>query len=190
MMNLLPEKERFMNSSTNTDNSGNQEQSSLDRKLAFLHQLPFFRDTPLETTKLYAYLSNIEHYDAGNPILIQGEPCDRLFIIMTGRVSICENQNGREFHLQTLSADGLNYFGELALLAEFDWFFSARAETETSLLTITREAFHKVMEKYPDQLPRTVSHIVKLRIDRFIDQTHYLLDHLKEDAWKECDAGQ
>lgn len=172
-----------MNSSANTEN---QDSSTLDQKLSFLQQLPFFRDTTLETRRLYAYLSNIENYEAGEPIVLQGEASDRMFIIMSGQVSICEEHRGRNFHVQTLSADGLNYFGEMALLAEFDWFFTASAITRSSLLTITREAFHKVMEKYPEQLPKTVSYIVKLRIQRFIDQTHYLLDHLKEDAWREC----
>lgn len=187
MMNSWPTKEHFMNSSTNINNPGDQEQSSLERKLSFLQQLPFFRNTPLETGRLYAYLSTIENYKTGESIVAQGTPADRMFIIMKGNVSICEDHHGRKFYLQTLSDDGINYFGELALLAEFDWFFSAGAITETSLLTITREAFHKVMEKYPGQLPETVSHIVKLRIQRFIDQTHYLLGHLKEEAWRECE---
>lgn len=175
-----------MNSSTNTDRSNNGDRSSLDRKVAFLQQLPFFRETAPETIRLYAYLANIEEYPANEPIVLQGEPADRLCLVMSGRVAICEDHHGREFHLQSLSADGLNYFGELALLAQFDWFFSARALSDVTLLSITREAFHKVMEKYPDQLSKTRSHIVNLRIKRFIDQTHYLLDNLKEEAWRDC----
>ena len=67
-----------------------------------------------------------------------------------------------------------------------DWFFSARAMTDVTLLSISREAFKKVMEKFPEYFAETVSYIVKLRIDRFIDQTDYLIDNLKEDAWREC----
>jgi CRP-like cAMP-binding protein len=175
-----------MNSFKKIDNLEIPEQSSLDRKISLLKQLPFFRESSLETCRLYAYLSKLEHFEANDPIVVQGNPADRMFIIMSGMVSICENHQGHEFNLQKLDADDLNYFGELALLAEFDWFFTARAETEVTLLTITREAFLRVMEKYPDQMPKTVSHIVKLRIQRSIDQTHYILDHLNEDAWKEC----
>jgi CRP-like cAMP-binding protein len=175
-----------MNSSKKIDNPDMQEQSSLDRKMALLQQLPFFRESSLETCRLYAYLSTIEHFDSGDSIVVQGNPADRMYIIMSGRVLICEQHKGREFNLQKLSADNLNYFGELALLAEFDWFFSARAQTEVVLLSITREAFLRVMEKYPDQMPKTVAHIVKLRIQRSIDQVHYLLDNLREDAWKGC----
>lgn len=177
-----------MNSSTSNELQDRGDRSTIDRKTAFLQQLPFFRETALETLQLYAYLADIEKYHANEPIVVQGEPADRLFLVVSGKVGICGDHRGRQFHLQLLSADGFNYFGELALLAEFDWFFSATALTEVTILTITREAFHKVMAKYPEQLPKTVSRIIKLRIERFIDQTHYLLDHLKEEAWKECAA--
>ena len=172
-----------MNSSTNTDK---HDLDTMEGKLAILRKLPFFSNTPLETIRLYAYLSNKEHYYAQEPIVAQDEPAHRLFLIVSGKVAICEEHNGREFHLQTLSEDGFNYFGELTLLAEFDWFFSARAITDVTLLSISREAFKKVMEKFPEHFAATVSYIVKRRIDRFIDQTDYLLDNLKEEAWREC----
>lgn len=172
-----------MNSSTNT----NKDLNTLEGKLAFLRQLPFLSKIPLETVKLYAYLSNKEEYNAGEPIVVQDEPSDRLFLIISGTVVICKEYKGRQFHLQKLSADGLSYFGELTLLAEFDWFFSAHAMTDVTLLSISREAFTKVMEKFPDNYAETVAKIVRLRITRFDDQTNYLLEHLKEEAWLECE---
>ena len=174
-----------MNSSTNNPGQPS-DRGILEENLEFLRQLPFFANTSLETVRLYAYLSQRENYLKEELIVMQGEPCDRMFLIMSGKIAICEDHHGREFHLQTLSADGFNYFGELALLSQFDWFFSARAVTDVKLLSITREAFQKVMEKYPDQFPDTVSYIVQLRIKRFVDQTHYLLHHITEDAWQEC----
>ena len=174
-----------MNSSKN-NHVEQSDRGILEENLAFLRQLPFFANTPLETIRLYAYLSQRENYLRNEPIFTHGEPSDRMFLIMSGKVAICDNHHGREFHLQMLSAEGFNYFGELALLAQFDWFFSAKAATDVKLLTITREAFHKVMEKYPERLPDTVSRIVQLRIQRFVDQTHYLLHNIKEDAWQEC----
>lgn len=171
-----------MNSSTNTE----QNVDTLEGKLDFLRQLPFFSDKPLETVKLMAYLANKETYLAQEPILVQDEPADGLFLITSGSVAICKNYNNRRFLLQTLSADALNYFGELTLLAKFDWFFSAHALTDVTLLSISREAFNKVMEKFPDFYQETVAKIVLLRIARFDSQTNYLLENLKEEAWLEC----
>lgn len=158
----------------------------MEGKLTFLQKLPFFRDKPLEMLRLYAYLSKKEQYYAQEPIVSQGEPADRLFLVISGKIAICETRKDREFNLQILSEEGLNYFGELSLLTEFDWFFSARAIDNVTLLSITREAFTKVMEKFPEYFAETVAKIVQLRIERFIDQTEYLLDNLKEEAWREC----
>lgn len=171
-----------MNSLTKTD----QNIDTLEGKLSFLRRLPFFSNKPLETVKLLAYLANKQFYPAHEPILIQGEPADGLFLITSGSVAICKNYKHREFLLQKLSADNLNYFGELTLLAEFDWFFSAHALTDVTLLFISREAFNKVMEKFPEYYKETVAKIVLLRITRFDSQTNYLLEHIKEEAWLEC----
>lgn len=190
MRNSWTEREYFMNSSTNSKHRNSGEGSSIDRKTAFLQQLPFFHETALETLRLYAYLASMEKFPAGEPIVVQGEPADRMYLLISGKVGICADHHGRRFHLQLLAPDGVSYFGELALLAEFDWFFSATALTDATVLTITREAFHRVMEKYPEQLPKTVSRIIKLHVELFVDQTHYLLDHLKEEAWRECGSEQ
>ncbi len=174
-----------MNSLKKTDQARQDSQSTLEENLLFLRQLPFFSGTPLDTIRLYAYLARRESYTRNDRIVNQGDPCDRMFLIMSGKIAICENHHDNEFCLQTLTADGLNYFGELALLAQFDWFFSARALTDVRLLTITREAFLKVMEKYPERLPDAVSRIVQLRIQRFVDQTHFLLHNIRDEARQE-----
>lgn len=158
----------------------------MDETISFLRQVPVFRDSPLDVLKLYAYLSQQEQYSAGETILAQGTPSDRMFLIIQGTVSICEERKGRHFHMQELDETNFNYFGELALLAAFDWVFSARAVTDVQLLSISREAFIKIHERFPEQYPLVVERIVKLRINRFVDQIDYLLDHLPEGAWREC----
>ena len=158
----------------------------MEGKISFLRKLPFFSNTPLETIRLYAYLCKKERYYAGEPVVLQGEPADRMFLIIQGKVAICQDHQKGKFHLQMLTEEGIDYFGELALLSDFEWFFSARAMTDVTLLSITREAFRKVMEKFPEGYAETIGRIVRLRIKSFLDQTEYLLDNIKEDAWREC----
>ncbi|MBW1750855.1 MAG: cyclic nucleotide-binding domain-containing protein [Deltaproteobacteria bacterium] len=154
----------------------------LDDALTILRRLPVFKKISLEMIKLYAYLSRKEQYKKGDVILRQGTPSDRLLLIVQGDVSITRTVGDREILLQKLSADSLNYFGELALITEFDWFFSAYAWNDVSILSISRESFGKVIERYPETFIDTVAEIVKLRIDRFRHQTDYLIDHLEEKA--------
>lgn len=184
MMNSWPEKEHFMNSPNQpeaTDTGGRLEEIS-----SFLRRLPVFRETPVDVLKLYAYLAKKEQYTRGETIIAQGKPSDRMYLIMEGEVSICEERNEQHFFLQNLTKEKFNYFGELALLAKFDWFFSARAVTDVTLLSISREAFIKIHERFPGQYPLAVERIVKLRVDRFVHQIDYLLDHLPKDSWKKC----
>lgn len=154
----------------------------LDDALTILRRLPVFKNISLEMVKLYAYLSRKEQYKKGDVILRQGTPSDRLFLIVQGDVSITRTVGNREILLQKLSSGSLNYFGELALITEFEWFFSAYAWNDVSILSISRESFGKVIERYPETYIDTVAEIVKLRIDRFSHQTDYLIDHLEDKA--------
>jgi len=151
----------------------------------FLTRFPIFSGAPAGVVNLFGYLSKKEEYKKGQSILEEGKNCDRLFLILSGKVAIFQYYNERRFHLQLLSGDGINYFGELALLAEFKWFFSAEAWTDVELISISREAFSKVMERYPESYQSMVRKIINVRIHRFVDQSSYLLDHISPEAWRE-----
>ncbi len=174
-----------MNSSRDTNPLEVPGRGLIDEALPFLQRLPIFSDTPYDLLKLYAYLAEKEQYRKGDVILRQGEPCDRLFLIMSGRVAIWQEHRHRRFLLQELDHESVNYFGELSLIAEFDCFYGASALCAVDLLSFSRESFHKVMERFPGRYRQAVDRIVRLRIHRFVEQTNYLFDHLREDAWRE-----
>ncbi len=151
----------------------------------FFNRSYIFSGAPGGVTKLFAYLAKRETYTKGQVILEEGKTCDRCFLIMSGEVDIYQHYEGRRFHLQLLMPDSLNYFGELALLSEFDWFFSARAWTDVTLLSISREAFGKVMERHPESYQSMVKKIIDLRIRRFVSQSEYLMANIAPGAWRE-----
>ncbi len=169
-----------MTSPADTESAELSGQSHIEEALAFLRLLPVFRDTPLDILKLYAYLSRKEEFRKNEIILRPGTPSDRMLLIMDGEVAISHQHGDRLILLQILTADRLNYFGELALVAEFDWFFCATAHTDVSLLSISRESFRRIMERYPERYMGAVAKIVRLRIDRFVGQTNYLLGQMDQ----------
>jgi len=182
-MNSWPEKEIFMNSpEQNPEPDG---LSHMTDTQEFLNRFHIFSGAPSGVVSLFAYLAKQEEYSKGQAIMSEGKRCDRFFLILSGEVDIYQHFHERRFHLQLLSADTINYFGELALLAEFDWFFSAKAWTDVKLLSISREAFSKVMERYPESYQSMVQKIINSRILRFADQQNYLMGHLAPDAWRE-----
>jgi len=183
MTNSWNGKEISMNSPE--QNSDPEAMTHLTVTQEFLNRFHIFTGAPGAVVSLFAYLAKKEDFAKGQTILSQGNRCDRIFLIVSGKVDIFQNFNGRRFHLQLLSSDTFNYFGELALLAEFDWFFSARAWTDVRLLSISREAFTKVMERYPESYQSMVQKIINSRIHRFVDQQKYLMHHISPEAWRE-----
>ena len=109
-------------------------------------------------------------------LIEQGNQADSAFIINDGSIDITITHREREVVLQRLKEG--DFFGELALLAQFDWFFSARAATDLQALVIERSSFQKILEKYPEYRDQLIERIVQLRVDRLIDQTNFMLDKL------------
>ena len=81
---------------------------------------------------------------AGEIIVRQGAPADKMFIIVKGDVSVArEEADGTTTELETLS-DG-QFFGELAILRDTPREATAKAETDVMLLAMQRETFQKLV---------------------------------------------
>ena len=143
-----------------------------------LRQSPVFASAPPEVVKLFAYLSRHRTYRDGTDIVRQGEKAENCYLIISGEVDIITRHRDQQIIVQRLQAG--NFFGELALLARFDWFFSAKAVQETEVLVISREGFEKVLSKYPEKRDKITEKVIQLRISRFENQTANLLDRLME----------
>lgn len=164
-----------MNSSTAPEGDS-QSSCRLTSDFELLRHSSLFSGLHLDVIKLFAYLSNRRNYRQGDWLIEQHSKADRAFIINSGTVAISVAHKGREVMLQRL--DKGDFFGELALLAQFDWFFSARALTDMQALVIERTAFKKILEKHPAHRDPLIERIVQLRVDRLVDQTAFMLDKL------------
>lgn len=176
-----------MNLPKHTNDNCENGKCQIQEALALLQKLSLFRDTPLDILKLYAYLSRKHEFKKGSLIVQQGKLSQQMYLIIKGQVSIYEEYNGINYKLQQLEDDGLNYFGELSLLTSINSFFSAVAETDVILLSITREAFQKVMERYPEMYSKAIEKIITLRIARSTDQTRRLIEKTDLHVWHDSE---
>lgn len=164
-----------MNSST-AAGSDTQNSCRLTSDFELLRHSSLFSGLHLDVVKLFAYLSVRRTFTKGDWLTEQGGQADKAFILSGGDVEISISHKGNDILLQKL--DKGDFFGELALLAQFDWFFSAKAITDVEALVIERPAFQKILEKYPDHKDMLIERIIQLRVDRLIDQTSFMLDNL------------
>jgi uncharacterized protein YhbP (UPF0306 family) len=81
---------------------------------------------------------------AGEVIVRQGAPADKIFIIVKGEVGVeREEPDGTKVELETLR-DG-QFFGELAILRDTPREATATAQTDVTLLALQRDTFQKLV---------------------------------------------
>jgi len=171
-----------MASSMTADKYVNQKSNRLSSDFSVLRQSPIFSGVHHDVVKLLAYLSTHRSFQPGDYLIEQGKKANQAFILISGTVEITVHHRGNEMVLQQLEASAV--FGELALLAQFEWFFNARAVNEVEVIMIDQTAFQKVIEKFPEQKDKLIERVIQIRINRLENQTTYMLDQLLADGWQ------
>jgi CRP-like cAMP-binding protein len=114
----------------------------------FLKKIPLFREMSNEDLDaLVGAMTNVTvaQYET---IFWMDEPGECLFIIQSGQVQISyADEKGEDVVLNTLRPG--DFFGELSLIDGGPHTATARALTETVLLTLDRSSFYVFIEKHP-----------------------------------------
>ena len=84
-----------------------------------------------------------EEYEAGSTIFSQGDPADRMYVVVSGTVSmIVDGKN-----VETLGPGGL--FGEMAVIEREPRSGTAVAESDTTLVGIDKRRFWFLVQETP-----------------------------------------
>lgn len=167
-----------MNSQVKAENTGIHTDCKIASDFEVLRRSPVFAGADTEVIKLFAYLVERKKYMPGDNIITQGQAAENAFLLISGTAEVSTLHRNQQIILQKLHH--CTFFGELALLARFKWFFQARSLTECEAISISRESFHKVLEKFPQKRDIIIEKIIQLRVARLIDQTTFMLDKLPD----------
>jgi len=113
-----------------------------------LAKIPVFKN--LDGVLLAALANRFvtERYTEDEIIIQEGEPGDKLYIIVRGQAEVlATGPTGEQRRLATLR-DG-DYFGEIALLEDVPRTATVRARSPTILLTLEREQFFNLLNSMP-----------------------------------------
>lgn len=135
-----------MSSLMNTDDSGDK--SEFSDNLNILRQIEFFSGLPMEVIKLFAFLCKRQSYNAGDVIFQQDDDDQCSYYVISGSVKLTLTRDGEEEIIKTYTAD--NYFGVLSLLTPIMKPLSLVAAEDTNCLVMTRTAFSKVVDQFPE----------------------------------------
>ena len=144
-------------------NSGKNEtcpSCEFQENLDILRKINFFSHLPLETLKVLAYLCTRETFKKGEYLFHQNEDDGLVFYIISGKATLFhkDNEGG---HLIREYQEG-EFVGGLTLLGRLHRLFSLQSITDLTCLMLTREKFAKVLEQFPDLMPKILKVVVDI----------------------------
>ena len=114
-----------------------------------LRRLPLFTDLSEEQLAAVAARATAKHYQAGEVVFSEGDPCRELFVVKEGQVRIFKTAaNGRE-QLIGIERTG-NSLSEIPVFDGDCYPVSAQALTETVLLRLDGQTFRSICLRQPD----------------------------------------
>ena len=125
-----------------------EERPSAERE-AQLAKVPFFDGLTPEALAMIAEVTTEEAHPSGTRIFQYGEPGDKLYIILEGKVRISREVGGMGEEALAVLGTG-EVFGEMALLDESPRSADARAHERCRLLVITKDAFDDLLFLHKD----------------------------------------
>lgn len=127
-----------------------------------LAKLPFFAGMAPELLEGMAELFTSETCREGEAVVREGEEGDKFYIIVRGIFEIWKTLPGQEDKKVAVLQDG-DHFGEIALLRNIPRTATVKASGPGVLLSMRREAFHRLTEEYP-QLLHTLEKTLQQRL--------------------------
>jgi CRP/FNR family transcriptional regulator, cyclic AMP receptor protein len=135
-------------------------------RVVVLKKVPLFADLSGSELDILASAALPRHYQAGEMIFSEGEPCTGLYVVESGAVRIFKmSPSGRE---QVLTIDGPG--ASIAELPVFDggnYPASASAEQESDLLFIRKKDIHSLCIEHPE-VALKVLRVVSGRLRRLV----------------------
>lgn len=109
-----------------------------------LARVAFFDGLTAEALSMIAEVTTEETHAAGTRLFAYGEPGDKLYIILEGKVRISREVGGMGEEALAVLGPG-EVFGEMALLDESPRSADAKAHERCRLLVITKDAFDDLL---------------------------------------------
>jgi CRP/FNR family transcriptional regulator, cyclic AMP receptor protein len=135
-------------SATPSASADDAKAASADRE-AQLAKVPFFDGLTAEALAMIAQVTTEEAYPYGTRIFQYGDPGDKLYIILEGKVRIFREVGGMGEEALAVLGTG-EVFGEMSLLDESTRSAGALAHERCRLLVITKDAFDDLLFLHKD----------------------------------------
>lgn len=116
-------------------------------KIIVLNRLPLFSALKTEDIYMISTIATEEAYEDKHTLFYQGDVGDKLFIVVSGKVQILQERDGKQYHVVTVGEN--DFLGELALFDAETRTATARCEGRCNFLVIERNDMEQLAHEYP-----------------------------------------
>ncbi|EIJ41960.1 cyclic nucleotide-binding protein [Beggiatoa alba B18LD] len=116
-------------------------------KIIVLSKVPLFSTLKTEDIHRISTIASEEAYEDGHTLFYEGDIGDRLYIVVTGQVTILKSKGGIEIPIATLKEN--DFLGELALFDAETRTATARCSGSSTFLVIDRNDMEQLAHEYP-----------------------------------------
>jgi CRP-like cAMP-binding protein len=132
---------------------------------ALIKQAAIFSDLDDDEVARIAEICSEQHFRSGQTIFKEGEPGNRLFIVSDGEVRVSRQVHGSGEEALAVLKPGA-CFGEMAVFDRSERSTDAIANTDCTLLTITRSDFEMLLDFERDLGYKVLWAVVRLLSQR------------------------
>jgi len=158
-MNWWTERGIFMNSFMNKSDS--EEKSEFVSNLNIFRQIDFFSGVSIEVIKLFALLCLRQTYKVGDFIFHQDDDDGCSYYILSGKAKLVFTKEEKKYFIREYEAE--SFFGVLSLMTPMVKQFSLIATQDATCMVMTRKAFSKVVDQFPD-IPLKITRSIGERV--------------------------
>ena len=121
---------------------------ALDDDIRILSSVSLFQGFTQEHLRLLAFGAESLRLSAGKDLYEEGAAADSGYVVVRGRIALYRERDRERVTVGHAGPGAM--LGELALIADTTRLTSAKAETDTDFLRLSRKLFHRILEEYPD----------------------------------------
>ena len=137
----------------------NNEVPEMQQNLELLKEMSFFSHFPGKAMKLLAFLAERAHLAQGDILFEKGDDHGRAYLILSGQLTLLKQCDDEKIVVQHY-AEG-DFLGSFSLLGAMPALFTLQAATQTTVLTINRKQFSKILEQFPETTKLSLKALLK-----------------------------
>jgi CRP-like cAMP-binding protein len=126
----------------------NRQVSELQQNLELLKGLSFFANFPDKAMRLLAFLAERTTLSPDDILFEEGDDQGRAYLILTGQLRLLKKHGNEKLVVQQFGQG--DFLGSFTLLGPLPSLFILEASTKTTVLSIHRDQFTKILEHFPE----------------------------------------